>query len=246
MLTAVQVKGMSSQAYRLCRRAGNYPNTSSCSTHQIGDLPCRMQLAHTVYPPLFPLPQAFLQTIRAIPPLPAVSRSRCRFFRAPAVYKPFSSLPDSVGAAHQKRNTGIDFGSAGVPKSTPANPSAQIHADGQRKYPVQKRLPGPTDRQSFSFPSTQENPNAKPVIGSTRALSSRLARTLYRGTPVLPPTVSIQALAVWVMHFKCQSPIPWGTIAGSPSSTSQVQYAVVQYFQLSASLPALQRTHSVK
>ena len=135
-----------------CRRAGNYPNTSSCSTHQIGDLPCRMQLAHTVYPPLFPLPQAFLQTIRAIPPLPAVSRSRCRFFRAPAVYKPFSSLPDSVGAAHLKRNTGTDFGSAGVPKSTPANPSAQIHADGQRKYPVQKRLPGPTGQAVVFLP----------------------------------------------------------------------------------------------
>ena len=77
-------------------------------------------------------------------------------------------------------------------------------------------------RTGSRFPSsTQENPNAKPVIGSTRALSSRLARTLYRGTPVSPPTVSIQALAVWVMHFKCQSPIPWGTIAGSPSSTSK-------------------------
>ena len=108
--------------------------------------------AHTVYPPLFPLPQAFLQTIRAIPPLPAVSRSRCRFFRAPAVYKPFSSLPDSVGAAHLKRNTGTDFGSAGVPKSTPANPSAQIHADGQRKYPVRKRLPGPTGQAVVFLP----------------------------------------------------------------------------------------------
>ena len=64
-------------------------------------------------------------------------------------------------------------------------------------------------RTGSRFPSsTQENPNAKPVIGSTRALSSRLARTLYRGTPVSPSTVSIQALAVWVMHFKCQSPIP--------------------------------------